>query len=108
VQCCNSVEVMLETIVTGTRCIHTSRLVNLFTHIFIMDFFLFEANKDVPSVRIQMSLLVFCNFEVPQLAEHFSDTFPDIYLLYDINNRRGERLDVNLSVIFVRSCFLSL
>lgn len=106
-QCCNSVEITLETIVTGTRCIRTSRLVYLFTHILIMDF-LFEASKDVPSVCIRMSLLVFCNFEVPQFAEHFSDMFPDIYPLYDINNRRWERLGINLSVIFVRSCFLSL
>jgi len=106
VQCSNSVEVMLETVVTGTRCIHT-RGWFICSHIFIMDF-LFEANKAVPSVRIQMSLLVFCNFEVPQLAEHLSDTFPDIYPLCDINNRRGERHDINLSVIFVRSYILSL
>jgi hypothetical protein len=97
---------MLETIVTGTRCSHTLRLVYLYTHIFIMDF-LFESNKALPSVRIRKSLLVFCNFEVPQLAEHFSDTFPDIYPCYDINNRRQERHDINLRVIFVRSCFLS-
>lgn len=88
--------------------VQSSLAVGLFVHTFIMDFFLFESNKALPSVRIQMSLLVVCNFEVPQLAEHFSDTFPDIYPCYDINNRRQERRDINLRVISVRSCSLSL
>lgn len=104
-QCCNGVEVMLETIVMGARCSHTLRLVYLFAHTFIMDF-LFESNKAVPSVPIQMSLLEFCIFKVP--AEHFSDTFPDIYPCYVINYRRQERHDINLRIFSVLSCFLSL
>jgi hypothetical protein len=53
---------------------------------------LFESNKAVASFRIQM-FLVYCSNVVPQLAEHVSDTFPDNYPCYDINNLIQERHD---------------